>query len=172
MLQPRSVLVCMAPCQVTSYCAAVSASLNLLVDTSMLWGISGRTRQGDRSSFISPYDRAWLRIMFTSASWVSYFPSRRPMASHCAALLPDLSIWFWIWTSVALVLPWYMCSESPDKMLLPPTNMVVANPLFTHWTVNKFKSTVICAIWREVVFFSAIATSENFLPSPFLRRSS
>ena len=39
---------------------------------------------------------------------------------------------------------------------------MVENPLICQWTVKKFRSTVIFTIWREVLFFSIVATSEFF----------
>ena len=39
---------------------------------------------------------------------------------------------------------------------------MVENPLICQWTVKKLRSTVIFTIWREVLFFSIVATSEFF----------
>ena len=38
--------------------------------------------------------------------------------------------------------------------------MVAQNPLFTGWSLKKFKATVINDIWPEVLFFSLVGTSE------------
>nr|VWP01635.1 Peptidylprolyl isomerase (EC [Ganoderma boninense] len=35
--------------------------------------------------------------------------------------------------------------------------MVAENPLFSKWSLKKFKATVINDIWPEVLFFSAVA---------------
>ena len=37
--------------------------------------------------------------------------------------------------------------------------MVAENPLFSKWSLKKFKATVINDIWPEVLFFAAVATS-------------
>ena len=39
--------------------------------------------------------------------------------------------------------------------------MVAENPLFSKWSLKKFKATVINDIWPEVLFFSAVAASES-----------
>ena len=39
--------------------------------------------------------------------------------------------------------------------------MVAENPLFSDWSLKKFKATVINDIWPEVLFFSAVAASES-----------
>ncbi len=57
--------------------------------------------------------------------------------------------------------------------------MVAENPLFSKWSLKKFKATVINDIWPEVLFFSAVAASESsvrphpcFHPLSFLAQCS
>lgn len=39
--------------------------------------------------------------------------------------------------------------------------MPAANPLFSSWSLKKFRATVFNDIWPEVLFFSAIAASKS-----------
>ncbi len=49
--------------------------------------------------------------------------------------------------------------------------MVAYNPVLRgKWTLKKFNATVINDIWPEVLFFTAVATS-NFVRAQVLRRS-